>query len=348
MNETSKVHVRAIVMYYYDEILVRFDVDLPWLRQHIHPKASIYYKAANEEVLLQSLSHFKENCIPQVNLELHDCTSAMATLFFKFSNRPFLRELKLQTFKGENSNQCIIDASLATELVEWIERNPVQNLTLVNFSWETPSLLHQVVSTALHCPVLRHLEISSACLSHLKFHGLYDRLRREVAMEFYDWNRQFIQNAGDIAVLVDAFGMAIQEKTVNLHLHGLPPSTFSNVWEMLFPLIHSSQIRAINFENSSIGDNGAIRMAQDFRQLEQLEYLCVDETGVDFEGLKALMMAALPSVHTIVIAESRVDFVHWFTLDQMSEVVKLAKELSIECTAKKQYRIPAPRFQTRY
>ncbi|CAK4612878.1 unnamed protein product [Aphanomyces euteiches] len=130
-------------------------------------------------------------------------------------------------------------------------------------------------------------------------------------MEFYDWNRQFIQNAGDIAVLVDAFGMAIQEKTVNLHLHGLPPSTFSNVWEMLFPLIHSSQIRAINFENSSIGDNGAIRMAQDFRQLEQLEYLCVDETGVDFEGLKALMMAAPPSVHTIVIAESRVDFVHW-------------------------------------
>ncbi|KAG9399951.1 hypothetical protein AC1031_011417 [Aphanomyces cochlioides] len=322
MDEASKVHVSAIAMYY-DEILVRFDVDLPWLRQNIHPKAFIYYKAANEEVLLQSLSHFKENCIPQIDFELHDLHSRHGDHIF-------------QTFEGENSNHCIIDASLATELVKWIERNPVQNLTLVNFSWETPTEF--VASGRVDC-----IAVSSTAsfgnigrlpipFDSVKFHGFL----------------QFIQNAGDITVLVDAFGMAIHAKAANLHLHGLPPSTFSNVWEMLFPLIHSSQIRAINFENSSIGDNGAIRMAQDFRQLEQLEYLCVDETGVDFEGLKALMMAAPPSVHTIAIVESRYDFVRWFTLDQMSEVVKLAKELSIECTARKQYRILALRFQTRY
>ncbi|KAG9399959.1 hypothetical protein AC1031_011425 [Aphanomyces cochlioides] len=328
MDENSQIHLCGIAMYYPD-ILARFDIDLTWLRLYTHPKASLYYKATNEDEIIQSLSHWKDTCTPSILFEIHDCTLAMLKALFCFPDvNRFLREVKLITSKLGHPQHCVINEAVAYNFVIWIMSNPIESLKLINFSWESPNLLRYVVTEALDSPILRYFEVAEASVSNMKFHGLYHRQRQEVAMKFYDYICQSIPNIAIFTVLVDAFRLAILTKSTILHLRGLPQSTFPS----------------LNLEDNYIVDDDVIRMAPEFHHLENVVYLSVYGNPAYFEGMKTLVLAAPLSVRTIVFADSY-NITRWFNTHQYMEMRKLFDDRSIKFITTKQDRILYPCFR---
>ncbi|CAK4822245.1 unnamed protein product, partial [Aphanomyces euteiches] len=155
MDPASLEHLQGIARYY-SKIIVDETTDVNWVRQHVHPLASIAWIRPTKILDAKSLQAWKSFRITSLvkidntprpclqafpileRIQVVDITREIAEDVLKyaaFSNT--VRSLDLRTSFSEIVAPCVITTKMANWLFRWFAYHPIRSFKLSNLDGKT-------------------------------------------------------------------------------------------------------------------------------------------------------------------------------------------------------------------
>ncbi|KAH9122997.1 hypothetical protein AeMF1_005912 [Aphanomyces euteiches] len=217
------------------------------------PKSLGVPKLASDFFLLHSL----------VSLDWPHCTDEVAAAVFKFAASSLtLRKVKLSIAYRHHPKNCCITASMAQDFLDWITLQPVQDVSLKNFSWATSKTRDSVVAALLSRNTLQTLEIRGGIDAFsVTFDGKFERTPDQVILDF-SWPKSKSGYGAGRSVDVDDldefelneinedlsgflrpfFQTLLDPKVKTFRLSGYGIFQNDIVWKMLVPFLRQSHL----------------------------------------------------------------------------------------------------------
>ncbi|KAG9399932.1 hypothetical protein AC1031_011397 [Aphanomyces cochlioides] len=179
MDPASLGHLEGIARYY-SKVIVDETTDINWVRQHVHPLASIAWIRPTEKLgskSLQAWKSFRITSLEKVDITPRPCLQAFPTLeriqvvnstrkiaedvlkYAAFSNT--VRKLDLRTSFSEIVAPCVISTKMANLLFRWFGYHPIQSFKLQKFAWENQAVRLKFCQISWQSPPLRFFRSKS-------------------------------------------------------------------------------------------------------------------------------------------------------------------------------------------
>ncbi|KAH9123204.1 hypothetical protein AeMF1_005756 [Aphanomyces euteiches] len=352
-NAPSRIPLEGIAKYY-SKVAVNEKTDVVWVRQFVDPMAAISWTKSHDYrgyIQPNMIQRWKECQITSINftnihpnqleealsyldflhdLQWHRCTPPIATTIFKFmASTLSVRELILETVDRRVENHCVITNSMATDLLKWIESQPIQRFELENFTWESKSLRQQVLTTVLEKPTLERFRLFEGSSATWIFQGFYDRKKDKFTLNFHNpyRNGAHTLNHGDLSDFLSLFRRFLQIKVKKLQVKNLHAMYVQTV---LTTLLHESPIEILEVMNGNFTMKVAIQIASVIQDHPTLQELVLGHSRLPSEGASTLLSTVPASVRKVAFVSREYDLFEIYSYREMAELLELARERSIQ------------------
>ncbi|KAH9101112.1 hypothetical protein Ae201684P_007297 [Aphanomyces euteiches] len=237
--------------------------DFEWLTQWKNFRLTVVSDIRDQNpnrsvpLLIDNLPHFQY----LVDLTWSDCNTALASAIFQYAaTSTSLKELHICTYEGGQTDHCTTTTSMANDLMQCINLQPVQYFVLEYFTWEDISLRNQVPTAMLNAKTMQRFGIYGSHADNVVFEGVCEYNYFRLSVEFYKPRRLGVERVVvpveklDLAQIAQVliglvqpfFEYLLNPKVKELVLNG--DGIFANgvIWEMVVPYLQQSHLEELD------------------------------------------------------------------------------------------------------
>ncbi|KAH9124527.1 hypothetical protein AeMF1_004727 [Aphanomyces euteiches] len=234
INEDSQTHLEAIAKYF-PVVILDSTMSPTTLARYITPKTNFHWVGIVPDELDQDLlnkwryvefptlwgisnltkySQLLPRLHNLVSIDLPHCNAEEAAAVFKFAaSSSTLRKVKLQ-------NLVPIKCLITQDLLQWITAQPVQAISVMNFSWLSYKIREDVVVALLSNKTLQSLQILGKAHDYLvTFNGKFERTSGEETLDFLRLKKKPAFGAGRSMETDDLNATDVYDISVALYDH---------------------------------------------------------------------------------------------------------------------------------
>ncbi|KAH9101945.1 hypothetical protein AeMF1_007677 [Aphanomyces euteiches] len=327
MDPASLEHLQGIARYY-SKIIVDETTDVNWVRQHVHPLASIAWIRPTKKLdakSLQAWKSFRITSLEKIDNTPRSCLQAFPILeriqvvditreiaedvlkYAAFSNT--VRSLDLRTSFSEIVAPCVITTKMANWLFRWFAYHPIRSFKLHKFAWKNQAVRAQILSNILAKPTIEIFQVAESFDNVILLVSDYARRFNRLKLSFSSLKYHREDVKWDTDKLKDSLyifrGILETKCTKFIFEHEYVHSENEPLcaWPFVAKMVQMSKLQTFHLKRRKLALEDAILLADAIRDHETLCRLDLTGAITSLEDAKMIISAAPKSLTTISITK---------------------------------------------